>query len=174
MTQSLPNEFKTAMRRLATTVALVAAGNERLSWRGMAVTALTCVCVDPPVLALCLNRESAICQSLDLDVPFSVNLLAQRHHALVPVFSGEVKGSERFNHGHWVHSPSGPPILADAAASLLCVNSQTTPVHSHLLVLGEVRQIVNDPAIDPLIWMDGMFAKAQAIPRPDVIRRTGQ
>jgi len=34
-------------------------------------------------------------------------------------------------------------------------------------VLGEVQEIVNDPTIDPLIWMDGMFAKAQAIPRPD-------
>jgi flavin reductase len=165
--QSLANEFKTAMRRLATTVALVAAGQERLSWRGMAVTALTCVCVDPPILALCLNRESATCQSLDLDAPFSVNLLAQRHHALVPPFSGKSQGSERFSHGHWVHSRLGPPILADAAASLLCVSSQTTPVHSHLLVLGEVQQIVNDPTIDPLIWMDGMFAKAQAIPRPD-------
>ena len=166
MAQSLANEFKAAMRRLATTVALVAAGQERLSWRGMAVTALTCVCVDPPILALCLNRESATCQSLDLDAPFSVNLLAQRHHALVPVFSGKLQGGERFSHGHWVHSPLGPPILADAAASLLCVSIQTIPVHSHLLVLGEVQQIANDPAIDPLIWMDGMFAKAQVIPRP--------
>lgn len=166
-TDSLGDDFRVAMRRLATTIAIVTAGGERDSWRGMAATALMSVSADPPTILVAVNRNAGINAVLVPGAPLCVNLLATRHHFLVPIFGGDVSGAVRFQHGTWYRSAKGPPILADAAASLLCETREIVPVHTHDLFIAEVRAITVQPEFDPLLWGDGMLARAVCIPRPD-------
>lgn len=155
-------EFKLAMRRLATTIAIVTSGtgDERT---GMAATAVTSVTTDPPTILVAVNRNASISPVLAKDRRFCVNLLAERHSDLVGVFSGQKKGLERFEVGGWTISPEGLPILPDAVASILCNTTMAIEVATHTLFIGEVVSVCNHPTIDPLIWVDGKFASTRAL-----------
>lgn len=151
--------FKQAMRRLATTVALVTTGQGD-SWAGMAATAVVSVCADPPTLLVAVNRASSIHPTLQAQQRFCVNLLSERHRDLVGDFSGKKKGRERFESGNWETGPDGLPVLADALASLNCRTETTLDVGTHTLFIGRVEGVVNHDEIDPLVWVDGGFATA--------------
>ncbi|MCF8708842.1 flavin reductase family protein [Rhizorhapis sp. SPR117] len=159
---TLPEDFKQAMRRLATTIAIVTTGTGE-HWSGMAATAVTSVTSDPPTLLVAVNRTASMSPVLQAEQRFCVNLLAERHCDLVKIFSGGKKGFERFETGGWVASEDGLPVLSDAVASLICTTQMTLGVATHTLFIGQVQSIVNHPDIDPLIWVDGTFASASRL-----------
>lgn len=158
---ALRDDFRQAMRRLASTVALVTTGCGD-SYGGMAATAVMSVTADPPTLVVAVNRGASLLPIIDDHGWFCVNLLAERHQHLVPVFGGAKAGKARFEDGDWRLSDTYPPILADAAASLVCETTGRFDVGTHTLFVGEVRAIANHPRIDPLIWVDGHVASAAA------------
>lgn len=160
MTETLlRDDFKQAMRRLATTVAIVTTGRGD-DYAGMAATAVMSVTADPPTLVVAVNRSASMSPILGEHGWFCVNLLAERHQDLVGVFGGAKSGKARFEDGDWTFDDSYPPVLADAAASLVCETRDSFEVGSHTLFVGEVRAIANHERIDPLIWVDGHIAKA--------------
>jgi flavin reductase (DIM6/NTAB) family NADH-FMN oxidoreductase RutF len=157
--QALRDDFRQAMRRLATTVAIVTTGKGE-TFAGMAATAVMSVTADPPTLVVAVNRTASMAPLLGEHGWFCVNLLAERHQNLVAIFGGKKSGQARFEDGDWTFSANMPPVLADAAASLVCETSGRFDVGTHTLVVGEVRAIANHPQIDPLIWVDGRVASA--------------
>lgn len=159
---TLSNDFRQAMRRLATTIAIVTTGTGK-NWAGMAATAVTSVASDPPTILVAVNRSASMSPVLEAEQRFCVNLLAERHRELVGVFSGQKKGFARFETGGWTASEEGLPVLPDAVASLICTTQMTLSVATHTLYIGEVQRILNHPSIDPLIWVDGGFASARRL-----------
>lgn len=163
MTDQLPDqlrdEFRQAMRRLATTVALITTGCGD-NYGGMAATAVMSVTADPPTLVVAVNRTASMSPILDEHGWFCVNLLAEWHQHLIPIFSGGKTGKDRFVDGDWQLSETYPPILGDASASLVCQTASRMDVGTHTLFVGEVRAIANHPRINPLIWVDGRATSA--------------
>jgi flavin reductase (DIM6/NTAB) family NADH-FMN oxidoreductase RutF len=159
---TLSEDFKQAMRRLATTIAIVTTGTGE-NWSGMAATAVTSVTSDPPTVLVAVNRSASLSPVLQAEQRFCINLLAERHRDLVGIFSGGKSGIDRFSTGGWVASNEGLPVLPDAVASLICTTQMTLGVATHTLFIGQVQRIVNHPSIDPLIWVDGCFASAVRI-----------
>ncbi|HKR16606.1 flavin reductase family protein [Rhizorhapis sp.] len=159
---TLADDFKLAMRRLATTIAIITTGKQE-NWSGMAATAVMSVTSEPPTILVAVNRNASLSPVLQTEQRFCVNLLAERHQELVGIFSGGKKGFARFETGGWVASEEGLPVLPDAVASLICTTQLTLGVATHTLFVGQVQRIVNHPTIDPLIWVDGTFASAQRI-----------
>jgi flavin reductase len=156
---TIQDEFKQAMRRLASTIAIVTSGKGD-AWTGMAATAVTSVTADPPTILVAVNRSASLSPVLTEHRQFCVNLLAERHRDLVGIFSGAAKGLARFETGGWKASEEGLPVLSDALAVLICTTSTMLEVGTHTLFIGEVRRIRNHPSIDPLIWVDSKFASA--------------
>lgn len=157
--QDVADGFRAAMRRLATTIALVTSGRGD-NWSGMAATAVVSVCADPPTLLVAVNRTASLHPMLAAENRFCVNLLSERHRDLVGVFSGQKKGLARFETGGWMPGPDGLPILGDALASLTCRTVNTLDIGTHTLFIGQVEHVINHDDIDPLVWVDGGFASA--------------
>lgn len=151
--------FRHAMRRLATTIALVTAGKDE-NWTGMAATAIMSVCAEPPTLLTAVNRSASIHPIMSAGTHFCVNLLSERHKVLVGIFSGQKKGLARFETGGWTAGMEGIPVLGDALASLTCRTTRMIDVGTHTLFVGEVEHVVNHDEISPLVWVDGSFANA--------------
>lgn len=61
--QALRDDFKQAMRRLATTVAIVTTGSGE-TYAGMAATAVMSVTADPPTLVVAVNRTASMASLL--------------------------------------------------------------------------------------------------------------
>jgi flavin reductase (DIM6/NTAB) family NADH-FMN oxidoreductase RutF len=157
--EQVQDGFRQAMRRLATTVALITSGQGD-QWTGMAATAVVSICADPPTLMVAVNRTASLHPTLHAEKRFCVNLLSERHRDLVPVFGGRKKGLARFETGNWAAGYDGLPVLTDALASLTCWTETTLDVGTHTLFIGRVEHVANHDNIDPLIWVDGGFAGA--------------
>jgi len=156
----LRDDYKQAMRRLATTVAIVTSGTAD-SFAGMAATAVMSVTADPPTLVVAVNRQASMSPVISEHGFFCVNLLAERHGELVGVFGGSKSGRARFESGDWRFDDPRAPVLADAAASMICETTGRFEVGTHTMYVGEVRAIANHASIDPLIWVDGHIASAR-------------
>ncbi|RAI64792.1 flavin reductase [Pseudomonas fluorescens] len=158
--QELVNDFKQAMRRLTSTISLITTRQGGLPF-GMAATAVQSVTADPATILVCINRSASISAALEESGRFAVNMLHLSHVDLVPVFSGKLKGEERFEHGQWIEM-HGVPVLADAQAALVCEVSEVASIGSHDVIFGRVLWVDTRPDISPLLYEDGRFARSEA------------
>lgn len=149
--------FKLAMRRLAATVTIVTTNDDE-GYHGLAATAVTSVSTDPPAILACVNRSASPSEVLMKRGRFAVNILHAENAALVPIFSGKIKGPARFQHGVWSHLDN-VPVLAGAQAVLVCTLAQTTTFGTHTIFIGTVDAVRIRDEIDPLIYQDGYFGK---------------
>ncbi len=152
----LPATFKAAMRRLAASVAVVAARGEN-GPVGMAATSVTSLTVDPPAVLICVNRATALHGLLVPTTPLSVNLLSRDQQDVSAAFGGGVPQDERFNVGEWRDGPSGVPELAGAQASLSCVIDAMLAYGTHSIVIARVLAATVSDTVDPLIYQDGAY-----------------
>lgn len=164
MTDALTDEFKQAMRRLASTVAIVTAEHEG-EWYGMTATAVTSASADPPALAVGINHAASIHVPITASGRLCVNLLRTRHDVLVAPFSGGTSRAERFDHGDWLID-GGLPYLADAQVSFFCRVEAELAYGSHTLFVGRIERLMVDSSVEPLIWQDGRMAMTAALPEP--------
>lgn len=159
--QELVNDFKLAMRRLTSTISLITTRHLGQPF-GMAATAVQSVTADPATILVCVNRSASISTALEVSGRFAVNMLHLSHVDLVPIFSGQLKGQERFEHGQWVEE-HGVPVLADAQAALVCEVCEVATIGSHDVIFGRVLWVDTRPDISPLLYEDGRFARSAAI-----------
>ncbi|RQS26826.1 MULTISPECIES: flavin reductase family protein [unclassified Burkholderia] len=154
--QELCQAFKLAMRRLTSTIAIISTEQDGQPF-GMVATAVSSLCVDPPALLICVNRNASISRPLIQRGEFVVNLLRDEHRDLVGLFSGKLKGAERFQHGHWDHN-EGMPVLADAQAAIVCEVDSQIHYGGHDVIVGRVTRVRVEEAIAPLLYQDGKLA----------------
>lgn len=152
----LPAQFRAAMRRLAASVAVVAARGEN-GPVGMAATSVTSLTVDPPAVLVCVNRATALHGLLVPTAPLSVNLLARDQQDVSAAFGGGVPQDERFQIGEWREGPDGVPELVGAQANLACVIDAMLAYGTHSIVIARVLRATVSDAVTPLIYQDGAY-----------------
>lgn len=148
--------FKSAMRRLASTVTVVTCAAPE-GPTGMTATAVTSVTADPPALLVCVNRSASIHASMHMHTPFCLNLLGQSHADLSSAFGGRVAPEHRFEHGEWRMDEAGTPYLIDAQSNLFCVVDAMLPYGTHTIFVGRVTDIRLHGEVQPLIYGDGRY-----------------
>jgi flavin reductase (DIM6/NTAB) family NADH-FMN oxidoreductase RutF len=89
---------------------------------------------------------------------FAVNILHADNAGLVPIFSGKIKGPERFTHGIWDHL-DGVPVLTNAQAVMVCTLAEKLVFGTHTIVIGTVDAVRIREDIDPLVYQDGFLGK---------------
>ena len=101
--EELPGQFRAAMRRLAASVAIVAAMGPD-GPVGMAATSITSLTVDPPAVLVCVNRATVLHGLLVPTAGLSVNLLARHQQDVSAAFGGGMPQDQRFGVGaqNWV------------------------------------------------------------------------
>src|SRR5688572_16586525 len=79
-------QFKGAMRRLASGIALITTAHQGRRY-GMAATAVSSLSLDPPALTIAVNRGASMYEPLVARGEFCVNLLRDCHAELCQSFS---------------------------------------------------------------------------------------
>lgn len=154
--EELPAQFRSAMRRLAASVAVVAAKGEA-GPIGMAATSVTSLTIDPPAVLICVNRSTLLHGLLVPTAPVSVNLLAKDQQAVSAAFGGGVPQEERFSIGDWREGFNGVPELAGAQANLSCVIDAMLAYGTHSIVIARVLRATVSDVVAPLIYQDGAY-----------------
>lgn len=155
------DDFRAAMRRFPSGVAIVAAGAAPRR-AGMTATAICSLSADPPQVLACLNRSSSTSRAVEEARFFSINLLATSQLALARIFAGLEEGvsaDQKFAAGVWCSGITGAPILTDAVLSFECALVTAHKASTHNIVIGEVMRITGEVAEDALIYRSGAFGR---------------
>jgi flavin reductase len=133
------SEFRQAMRNLASGVAIVATGTETRR-RGLTVSSVTSLCLDPPCLLVGINASSETHDAVLSNARFGVSLLGGEQQDLALRFAGRdgAKGADRFEIGRWDQGLLGVPLLRTAIGALECVLHSHQVVGTHGLFIGRI------------------------------------
>ncbi|MET0907085.1 MAG: flavin reductase family protein [Tardiphaga sp.] len=153
-----PEVFRGAMRALAGGVSVITVGRGK-DITGMTVTSVSSLSVDPPTLMVSVNRQSSSWPLLQRYGGFGVNILSADQIDIAERFSGKggLKGAERFSGAQWVTRATGAPLLSGALAAIDCEVEETIERHSHVIVIGRVRDVVTARPHTALTYWDGQY-----------------
>jgi flavin reductase len=148
-----PADFKTAMRRFASTVNVVTSGCGSVL-NGMTATAVCSVSAEPPSLLIVVNQSSRSHALIEKSGAYTVNVLSASQQHLA---------------AHFASSPTAPfatvrhslglnkcPIIDDCASFLECVVESRIQSGTHSVFIGRVVASGKSDRL-PLIYHDGKF-----------------
>lgn len=159
----LATAFKSAMRRLASSVCVVTCLGPDGKRRGITATAVSSLSLEPPALLVCVNQVAPFHSELVRAEYFGVNILSRDHVEVSRNFGGAAKGDARFEVGRWQGGIHDVPILADAQANLICGTERKIEYGTHSVFIGRVVQASVSGDVDALIYQDGKYATAVAL-----------
>lgn len=159
MESSARDEFVAAMGQAATgvTVVTTANGSERL---GVTVSAMSSVSADPPLVLVCVHQHSPVCDAIERNGVFCVNVLSDDQRQISDVFAGRVKTEtgDRFACGAWLWRATGAPVLVGAAAHFDCQLEASHEHGSHRVFVGRVVDAKAGRGA-PLVYCDRSYGR---------------
>jgi flavin reductase (DIM6/NTAB) family NADH-FMN oxidoreductase RutF len=156
------DEFKTVMRQVVSSVAIVTARSGKTR-NGLTATAVCSVSAEPPMMLVCVNRRATAENLIAESGAFAINVLTEDQHPIARLFSTSKLGAdERFGEGNWVSLVTGAPVLDGAAAAFDCQVQERIVSGTHHVYIGRV---VAAASLDQhaLLYRDGLFRKLAAV-----------
>lgn len=149
-------DLRGAMARFATGVTVITArdGDTPVGTTASAVTSLS---LDPPLLLVCLHRESQTLSAVREHGAFAVNVLGAHHQNVSNAFA------KSGNHAAWddlSHSrgATGSPLLDGAHVALDCRLDRISDGGDHEILIGRVVGVHHpDEDSAPLLFYGGRY-----------------
>ncbi|NED83405.1 flavin reductase family protein [Streptomyces sp. SID11233] len=143
------------MSHFPTGVAILTAVDHAGMPRGMTISSLCSVSLEPPTLLVCLRSGSPTLEAVLDSGRFAVNLL---HGAARPAAALFASGApDRFDRVHWEHDSAdpeagGPHLFEDAHAIADCQVGQRHSSGDHLVVVARVLRVTQFPGRPELVY----------------------
>lgn len=156
--------YRQAMRHFAGNVSVITVGTgERRS--GLVATSTVSLSMDPPLMLVCVNRNSSTWPLFEAFGHFGVNSLAPHHQPIAERFTGQggIKGADRFALGEWRSGPTGAPLLAGAAVALDCEIEDMIEKSTHTILIGRVRSVEIGEENGALVYWRGGYRPLETI-----------
>ncbi len=153
--------LRSILGQFATGVTVVAAGGETPC--GMTANSFTSVSLDPPVILICLTRDSELCKAVLREGRFAVSVLAADQEDVARYFANHARprGTEEFANVPWSPGPgTGAPVLDDAVAWFDCDLVTSHDGGDHEIFLGSVLASGAEPQRDALLFHRGRFSRS--------------
>ncbi|MBV9193490.1 MAG: flavin reductase [Solirubrobacterales bacterium] len=156
--QLSPEEFRDAIGHFASGVTVITAaqGGRRFGSTASAVSSLS---LEPPMLLVCLNRQSATGRAVAEAGHFAVNVLSQDQGALARQFAS--KADDKFAGLDVTPGERGVPLLADALAHYECRVAEHVTGGTHSVFLAEVHAVRTREGEAPLAYFRGEFGRLE-------------
>jgi flavin reductase (DIM6/NTAB) family NADH-FMN oxidoreductase RutF len=155
-----PEEFREVISHFASGVTVITALHDGRRY-GTTASAVTSLSLEPPMLLVCLNKESETGRAVAAGGHFGVNILGADQVELARRFAR--KGGDKFDgvpiaEGHW-----GEPLFDDALATLECRVAEQTAVATHHVFMAEVVSGAARTGT-PLAYFRGQFGRLELTP----------
>ena len=166
-----PDLLRAALRHLVGPVSVVTTRDGDRAW-GMTVSAFTVVCLEPPTMALCVNRSTTTASHIIRTGRLGLNVLADEQVELsqrcaAPGESKFLDDSDLSNLADSRADGSRPaPLLADALIAFDCDAECLDVAGTHLLVAATVRSVTLGVPRQPLLYGAGQYQRSCPIAFP--------
>lgn len=157
--EAIDVQFKGAMRRLASGVALVTTTDAVGAPFGIAMTAFMSLSMDPPSMLLAINKTASLCAPLIERGRFAVNILALSQRDACASFV-TTPAAERFDRIDWSADDHGVPVVLSAVSNIICRVEKAEGFGSHMIVQGLVEHVLLGGDAEPLVYLDGRYGAA--------------
>ncbi|MGE4372801.1 MAG: flavin reductase family protein [Xanthobacter sp.] len=151
-----PAAMRQVLRGVAATVHVVAMKREDAAFFATTATAVVSVCLEPPMLALCLNTTGALAKELQEGMLFSVSALTRDQMAVAQDCAGGTPHQDREKFFEPAES-TGAPVVSGAQASFACRCTVIVPQGTHVVVFGTVLEAARRECVEPLIYLDARY-----------------
>ena len=144
------------MARVPAGVVVISARAEN-GYRGLTASSLVSISVDPPMVLVGLERESATRTAVAESKAFNVSVLTRSQEFIADRFAGRAPSMDP----KWAGVPhrlgaNGIPLVEGSAAWLECRLVEIRPAGDHDICVGEVENAIQG-AGEPLILWDRSF-----------------
>lgn len=127
---------------------------------GMSASAFTTVSLDPPLVSICVRRESATWPHLRDAAELGISVFAADQGQAARQLAGPPP--ERFADWTPLTEPGGALFVPGAAAHLVCTVAAEVPAGDHTIVLLTISALRSDPGVDPLVFHASTFRALEA------------
>jgi len=148
--------FRDAIARFATGVTLVTGYSDEGAPVGCTANAVASVSLAPPLLLVCLKRESESLAVFQRTGRFGVSILPEGCGEIARRFAGDGRGA-RFHGIGLRREPAETPILEEAVSWMDCRVWNAIPVNDHTILIGEVVAFGVAPERSPLLYFASRF-----------------
>ena len=150
------DEFRAALGRFASGVTVVTTKDQTGRLHGITVSAFCSVSLDPPLILICIDKNTGSYPALKETDSFVVNILREDQQHYSDQFASRLP--DKFDGIEFLTTADDIPILKDALVNLECrlVNSHDNG--DHTIFVGE---ILKSHATDgePLVYFHGRYRK---------------
>jgi 4-nitrophenol 2-monooxygenase / 4-nitrocatechol 4-monooxygenase, reductase component len=152
------DEFRDVIGHFASGVTVVTVSVDDRPY-GTTASAVTSLALEPPMLLVCMSRESATGRAMATAGAFAVNILGEDHGELATRFAR--KGGDKFDGVELAEGEHGQPLLADAIAQLECRVTEQVAAGTHTVFIAEVQSATARPGAPPLAYFRGRFGRLE-------------
>jgi flavin reductase (DIM6/NTAB) family NADH-FMN oxidoreductase RutF len=155
------HDLRTVMGHFATGVCVLSTRRGDGSPVGTTVNAVTSVSLDPPLLLVCLARDSETLAAVMESSRFAVSILTeeQREHSVRFAAKGEHAHAEDVE---FSEHDADVPCLADALATIACRVSAIHEGGDHMIVLAEALSMSSvERDVAPLLFFRGSYSRLE-------------
>jgi len=158
--------FLRVMSAFPTGVAIVTTLEADGTPRGLTTNAVTSVSAEPPILLICVDRNSRTLPALLHSKRFAVNFMRDDSEEISRAFAS--KADDKFERIRWRPGQGGIPLLEEGAiAHAECTTLDELEIGDHVVVTGLVESgRPPDPAEVPILYHRRAFLTAP-VPEAD-------
>jgi len=152
------NEFRHALGRFASGVTVVTAKDADGNLHGITVSAFCSVSLEPPLILVCIDKNTGSHRALAQTDSFVVNILRADRQDLSDRFAAYLP--DKFAAVKYRLGIDDLPLLEDALANLECrlVNSHLNG--DHTIFVGQIERVTVDDG-EPLVYFHGNYRKLE-------------
>lgn len=150
--------FLSAMRQAASPVCVVTT-NSNGQRMALTVSSFLSVSADPPLISVCINRDSRMYSAMTNSGVFGVHMLAADQAHISDCFAGRPKTGQPYDFScvEWVNQGDGQePVMSGVSMSAECSIVSATDAGTHRLFIATVNSLTTNEK-RPLLYWNGLY-----------------
>lgn len=150
------DEFRAALSRFPSGVTVVTTKDLGGRPHGITVSAFSAVSLEPPLVLICIDKQTASHYAFEETGRFAVNILHEDQVTISAQFASPLL--DKFDGINFREGIAGIPVLEDALVNLECRLKHAYEGGDHTIFVGEIeRTTVRDGK--PLVYFYGDYRK---------------
>ncbi len=147
--------FRQVIGRFASGVTIITTRDEAVNY-GLTASAVSSLSLDPPMLLVCINRQTGTSQAIAKVKVFAVNILKENQQAIARQFA--TPHPNKFRDIPLTFGTLGVPLLPNMLATLECRVVEEATGGTHAVFLAEIQAAQTEEGM-PLVYYRGRMGK---------------